>query len=149
VTGATGPTGIGVTGPTGATGPTGTTVFGSDYQRQESLSESTTTSSTFQTKVTLTTGALTGTYRIGYGAKMKNNDDAGEARLYNSTDASQFGGVHGVRTKVLADEYQTISGVYEITLTGSSKTIVLQYRDKVGGNTQYIMDAWIEFWRVS
>jgi hypothetical protein len=119
-----------------------------DYQRIESLAESSTDLSTPQTKVQLVTGALTGTYRIGYGAKVNNNDKRGYARLYNVTDASVFGSPHTNRVKDSGENYPTISGVYEIVLTGVSKTIELQYYDDVGGDTQYIKDAFIEFWKV-
>ena len=123
-------------------------VFGEDEQREESLGESTTTSATPQAKVQLVTGALTGTYRIGYGAKVNNNDKVGEARLYNVTDASQFGDVHQSRVKDSTENYPTISGAYEIVLAGVSKTIELQYYDVAGGQTQKIKDAFVEFWRV-
>jgi len=124
-------------------------VFGRDYQRVQSLAQSTTTLATFQTKVTLVTGALNGTFRIGYSAKRNNNDKAGESRLYNLTDASLFGAVHQSRIGNVLQEYPVISGAYEIVLTGVSKTIVLQWRDVAGGQNQNIKDAWIEFWRIS
>jgi hypothetical protein len=122
-----------------------------DYQRVESIAESTTDLGTPQTKVQLVTGALTGTYRIGYGAKVKNNDKGGQAILYNVTDAviiPSATSIHQFRVSNMADNYWSISGVFEIVLVGVSKTIELQYYDDGGGETQYIKDAFIEFWKV-
>jgi len=124
-------------------------VFGQDYQRAESLAQSQTTLATYQDKVTLTTPALTGTYRIACGAMVNNADKAGFARLYNVTDAGIIGDEWKMRIKDSADNYPGFSSVHEVVFSGASKQFKVQYRDGTGGNTQSIKDAWIEVWRVS
>jgi len=124
-------------------------VFGKDYQRQESLAESQTTLAAYQDKVTLTTPALTGTYRIAWGAMVTNTDKVGQVRLYNSTDAAVVGAEIPYRPKVATDNYPTRGAVHEVTFTGAAKTFIVQWKDGAGGNTQSIKDAWIEVWRVS
>ncbi len=124
-------------------------IFGDDYQRQESLAESQTTLSAYQDKVTLTTPALTGTYRVAWGAMVTNTDKAGLVQLYNVTDAAVVGFEIPYRPKIAADDYPTVGAVHEVTFTGSAKTFKIQWKDGVGGNTQSIKDAWIEVWRVS
>ena len=67
-------------------------VFGSDYQYEISSARSTTTSTSFTTKTTLTTGILTGTYRIGWGGVVDNtNNKSGSIRLYDVTNAVVLG----------------------------------------------------------
>jgi len=124
-------------------------VFGQDYQRAESLAESQTTLATYQDKVSLTTPALTGTYRVAWGAMVTNTDKVGQVQLYNSSDAAVVGFEIPFRPKLATDDYPTVGAVHEITFTGSAKTFIVQYKDGAGGNTQSIKDAWIEVWRVS
>ncbi|UCG53158.1 MAG: hypothetical protein JSW58_06290 [Candidatus Latescibacterota bacterium] len=126
-----------------------TIIFGADYQREESLAESQTTLNTYQDKVTLTTPALTGTYRVGWSAMFNNNDKAGFGRLYNVTDAVVIGDEIPVRFKDSADKYWPFGTAHEVLFTGASKTFKVQWRDGAGGQTQSIKDAYIEFWRVS
>jgi hypothetical protein len=122
--------------------------FGRDYQTAVSLARSTTTSQTPQTKVTLTTGALTGTYRIGWCAAV---DAAQEklvhARLYNNTDAALVG-VDKVAYSHRAACVWSVGGFAEVTFSGSAKTFYLQYASNAG-DTVGIADARIELWRVS
>jgi len=126
----------------------GVTVFGKDYQTAISTARSTTTSSTYQTKTTLTTPALTGTYRVAWAAVVDNGGANGKSRLYNSTDAAVVGAERVFKAGDSA-ERQTQSGFAEIVFTGAAKTFQLQYGDVAGGNTQGIQDARIELWRVS
>lgn len=131
----------------GATAVGKTSIFGDHYQRVESFGISSTTSDIFQTKVQLITGALTGTFRIGYGAKAYNDTIPGEIRLYNVTDAVVFGSPH---EHTVASGNIDTNGVHTLVLTGASKTIELQFR-RAGGpaiKVEYIKDAFIEFWRV-
>ncbi len=122
--------------------------FGNDYQTAVSETRSTTTSSTFQNKVQLITPALTGTYRVGWGAIVDNADDAGEFRLQNVTDAATLDGP-AVGTFAEALDRSPVGGFREVVFTGSAKTFEIQFRDQVGGNTQGIQQARIEVWKVS
>jgi len=122
-------------------------VFGRDYQRQEVSARATTTGED-QVRVTLTTGALTGTYRVAWGCKIDAANKPGEANLYNSTDTTELD--YGQERPVVSDARVTIGGVVTITLTGSSKVLQLRYGNPPGETeTIGITYAFIEFWRVS
>jgi len=126
-----------------------TVVFGQDYQYAESLARSTTTSSVFQTKVTLTTPALTGTYRVawtaGYGMDSTSNRRIA-ARLYNSTDAVELD-IKSVRPSVTTVT-ESAGGFAQVTFTGSAKTFLVQFR-ALDGTSVAIENARLEFWRVA
>lgn len=124
-------------------------VFGADYQYEESLAETSTTATSFQNKVSLTTPSLTGTYRVGWRASLEADNGDGEIRLLNETDseaidlgqATSGGGPVSV-------EFFHFSGFQNITFTGTAKTFRIQYRQVSAGSVN-IRDAKIEFWRVS
>jgi len=127
-------------------------VFGQDYQTEISTAQSTTTSSTFVMKVTLTTPSLTGTYRLGWTARVgqSNAGDKVEARLRNTTDGSTVGApADGIRIepKDTANRY-SVGGFAEVVFTGAAKEFQIQYREQ-DGNTARIEDARIEIWRVA
>jgi len=124
-------------------------VFGLDYQTATSIGRSTTTSTTSVTKVTLTTPALTGTYRVGWTAVVDVDSiaDSVEARLYNSTDAAQIGAASRHEPKDTNNRIH-VGGFAEVVFTGASKSISIEYRQQ-GGGTAGIQDARIEIWRVS
>ena len=124
-------------------------VFGQDYQTEVSLARSTTTNSTFQTKLTLTTPSLTGTYRLGWCSiiDQSNTGDSVEARLQNTTDASTVGAIQRIEPKD-TDNRVFAGGFGEVVFTGSAKTFQIQWREQ-DGSTAGIQDARIEIWRVS
>ncbi len=127
-------------------------LFGADYQMEEDLALTSTTQSTFQTKVSLTTPALTGTYLVGWSASLSNTDEeeSAGARLQNITDAVtlsdevQHGGRHD-------DVHRTsVGGFAEVVFTGALKTFELQFnRPSFSTDTAEIRQARLEFWRVS
>lgn len=125
--------------------------FGASYQTAISTAESSTTSSTFQDKATLTTPTLpAGTYRVGWRCLRNNADKPGETRLYNATDAALLGGLHQLRMPNSPTNYWVASGFAEVVFaTSGSKTFKIQWRDVDGGNAQYVKDARIEIWRVA
>ncbi len=125
-------------------------VFGADYQTAISTARSTTTSATMQDKTTLTTGALTGTYRVGWCSVI---DSAAanklvEAQLYNVTDAAVVGAVQ-IQRPSLATPRMVAGGFAEVVFAGAAKTFKIQYRSTDGSTTVGIQDARIELWRVS
>jgi hypothetical protein len=131
--------------PTWATPASGS--FGQNYGSALASARTTTTSSTFQTKVTLATGALTGTYRIGWSC-IADNGNLGEFRLRNQTAAVTLGATQ-IFKATDAGEREDINSFVEIVLAGVSQTIAIEWRDQAGGNTQGIQDAKLEIWRVS
>ena len=127
--------------PTGFWNPT-------DYRPAASLSRSTTTSSTFQTKTTLTTPAyVSGTYRVSWYALIDNNSDLGEFRLRNITDGIDQTGIVVWKAND-SNEFHPIGGFAEVVFAGIAKAFAIQFRDQSGGNVQGIQQARIEIWRV-
>lgn len=124
-------------------------VFGLDYQTVVSAPRSTTTSNTFQAKVTLTTPALTGTYRVGWQALLDHDSASqkAEARLYNTTNAAIIGGTH-IHEPKDSDNRIGVGGFAEVVFTGAAKSFQVQYRAQSSG-TSGIQDARIEIWRVA
>ena len=123
-------------------------LVGGDFAHAESEGVSTTTSGTYQTKLSFATGALTGTYRVGVSFELTigSNNNITAGRLYNVTDA----------TELLVEEhygragfYLAASGHVYLTLAGASKTLEIQYRNPGGGVSMSIRRARIEFWKVS
>lgn len=127
----------------------GSSVFGSDFQHAEDETRTTTTSSTYQDKVSLTTGALTGTYRVGWSAvhDCAANNRIVYSRLYNSTDAVAYEEI--LNQLSTTSERRHIGGFNFVTFTGSAKTFVIQFRSSQSGTTSGIAYAHIELWRVS
>jgi hypothetical protein len=120
-----------------------------DFQTVADDTVTTTTSSTFQTKVTLATGALTGTYRVGMfaGVTSANSAKRVQCRLYNTSDNVEY---------CSTDIAVPASGVYEgftgfnyVTLAGVSKNISIQFASQDNAATVSCRRARIEFWRVA
>jgi len=121
-----------------------------NYNLQYSVARSSTTSSTFQNKVTLTLPAITGNVRVFWRALVDttSNNKRIETRLYNSTNSAVLGTTLNL---VLSDSSAKVDmGSFAVVaLTGSSKTIVLQFRSADGTTEVGIQDAYIEIWRIS
>jgi hypothetical protein len=128
----------------------GSAVFGRNYQTSIATSRTTTTSSTFQDKTTLTTLALTGTYRVGWSAVIDAEaaDKQAEARLYNVTNSEVIGVARTLRSTVVTDRI-SVGGFAEVVFTGAAKTFKIQFKSVNGSTTVGIQDARIELWRVS
>jgi hypothetical protein len=128
-----------------------TFVFGSEYMFAESLGESSTTSPTYQNKVTLSTGLIpAGTYRIGwsylYRLNTASRDFGARVQVDNTTTVWEA----RVETKDAgSDQRVSASGFYHIALTNATHIIDLDYRSANGTNTAYIYTAVLEFWRVA
>ena len=124
-------------------------VFGNDYQAVGSWPRSTTTSSSFQTKVTLATPVLTGTYRVFWQAVVdqSNTQDSVEARLMNTTTGGQVGTVQRMEPKD-TDNKIFVGGRVGVSFAAQAMTFEIQWRQQDGG-TAGIQDAVIEIWRTS
>jgi len=153
-TGPIGPTGVGSTGPTGPigpTGPTGTSTFGSNFQTEISAGESTTTSTSFQQKLRMTTTSLPiGTYRIGWYYEWsfgsQSNDFLGRVQVDNTTTLME----HQQEPKDSnSDQSTPASGFAYITFaSATTHDIDLDYCSN-DGSTARIKNAKLEIWRVS
>lgn len=124
-------------------------VFGDDYQGAGSRARSTTTSSSFQTKVTLTTPVLTGTYRVVWQAVIDqtNTQDSVEVRLQNTTLGSSVGTFQRMEPKDI-DNQIFAGGAGGVVFAAQTMDFEIQWRQQ-DGSTAGIQDAVIEIWRVS
>jgi pectin methylesterase-like acyl-CoA thioesterase len=125
-----------------------TSVFGQGYTYASTDARTTTTSSTYQTRTTLTTPATAGTYMVMFSCVLDNaNGQIGWARLYNNTDAVTLFESNHRPTNAAVDA--SINGFAQITVSGSAKTIYLQYRSGTTGDTTGIAYARAQIWRVA
>lgn len=126
----------------------GVATTGADYQYAESTGTSSTTSGTYQDKVTLTTGALTGTYRLGWeGITSGGSSVRTYVRLRNTTDSTDVTG-ETVNISQNANARTPACGFGQVTFSGSAKTFKLQWHS-FDGETASIREARVELWRVS
>jgi hypothetical protein len=123
--------------------------FGKDHQSAASEGSSTTTSSTYQDKVSLTTGALTGTYLVSFSheATPQTANKRVQSRLYNSTDAAEL--CFDDHRPVLANLFKITSGFATVVFSGVAKTFKIQYASQDNSTTVEIRRARIELWRLS
>jgi len=133
-------------------------IFGSEFQISQSLGVTTTTSTTFQNKVTLTTTLLpAGTYRLGvsYGWNHDSQQNDFEARIREG--GIDIGEIHKQEPKDSAGSFSTTgsSQRYYVqrtlyrTLTSGVQTYTLDFRTDSGGDESSMWDAVIELWRVT
>ena len=125
-------------------------VFGSQFQEAESLGLSSTTSTTMQNKLNLTTPSLpSGRYRIGWTYSWSfgsiSSDFEAQIQLNNSTTIMN----HAQEPKDSGtDQLHRNSGFEFQTLSGV-QSIDLDYRTANSGTTAWIQRARLEIWRVS
>jgi hypothetical protein len=108
--------------------------------------ESSTTSTTYQNKVSLSTPATAGTYRIGYTMEFNagsNNKDV-QVRLYDNTNAVDIG-QNSQQTNSNANWF-SFAGFHYFTQGATITQFILQYR--AGTATCSVRNAEIEIWRV-
>ena len=124
---------------------------GEDYQSASSLNRVTyNTNTSFQSKVALTTAAVTGTYMIEWMYILDNSatNQQVEGQLYNTTDAAIVGGLDVMRP-ANAVERKNVCGFAEVVMAGVAKTFQIQYRTANTGATVGIAEARIKFYRIS
>lgn len=125
-------------------------VFGQDYLYAADETTTTTTSSAYRTKVSLTTGSLTGTYRVGCSAALfvgTNNRNV-QARLYNVTDVAEISTIYHVLETANTERTQ-LNSFQNVTFTGAAKTFRIEFNSPNNTATVSCLRARIEIWRVS
>ena len=122
--------------------------FNNEHQEASNDIESATTSSTYITKLTMTTPNLPeGKYRIGWSAEVKNSSNSGCTKLQTHIDStiiaeSQMGTAN-------TEDWQPRNGFYYITLSGVNN-IYIDYSTGYTSNcTATIRRARLEIWRIS
>lgn len=126
------------------------TEFGSELDNAASETESTTTSSTYQQKLRLTTGTLatSAVYRVGWFYEWRmgstNNKFDGQVQLDDTTT------IHEISSEPQdTANWHSESGFYYVTGANATVDIDLDYRSNAGGATAYIRKARLEYWRIS
>jgi len=148
--GSSGTSGVnGTSGSSGSSGTSSTSGFGNDFAYDESNTQSTTTSTTFQQKVTLQVSNLlsSGTYRIGWYCEMRTDTIADFMYMRVQQDDTTTLCEPVIEPKD-TDNYYPLSGfAYVELVTSTTYDFDLDYRSENGDDT-YIRNARLEFWRV-
>lgn len=121
-------------------------IYGYEYNYADSISESSTTSTSWQQKLGLQTPSVpAGTYRISYTAELKNLGPPGPSCAASFLiDGSVYS--DGVNDK---PDWEISTSFTHLTFDASNThEIKIQWRS-LPGRTAFIRRARIEFWRVS
>lgn len=124
-------------------------VFGDGEEFAISDGESTTASTTLQSKLSHTTPSLpAGTYRVGFSAEVTNGDGDKEMAYRFRIGATVEG--DGEPANKNGDDYQSVGAIAQVTL-GAPATITADifFSSTSNGGTAKIRKARIEIWRVS
>ena len=123
-------------------------VFGGNFQQASNDAESSTTSSTFQQKLRMTTSSLpSGTYRIGYSVEGRCNSTYVALALRVQINDTTTIGEALVESQDVSN-YDDYSGFYYYTGSGVLN-IDFDYCSSSGGTTSFTRRARLEIWRVS
>lgn len=125
--------------------------YGENRQTAVDTTRTTNATSTWTNgnKLTLTTpGGLNGTYVIRWNALLDNtnNGQVSRARLWDNTAGAMLG-QESVFRNTNAVERAFFGGAYDVVLSGTAKTFILQFA--ADANTAGCSDARLEFYRAS
>lgn len=122
--------------------------FGTYQQYEESDWESSTTSTSSQTKVTLTTPSLpSGDYRIAFCYEWKGSDTGDKVIVDVVIDGSEFN-----ETKCEPESnsaWVSEAGFKKFSNISGVKVFKIRYKNEKSGDTARIRRARLEFWRMS
>lgn len=123
----------------------------SDYTSNSSDGVSSTTSSTYTTKVSITLPAITATMLIAWSAESQAQKDRQVGvRLRNTTDAATLAEImQETKQKASSLEWHSNGGVAEIALTGASKVIALQWNSQDNVGSASIRRGRLTAWRIA
>lgn len=113
------------------------------------LTRTTTTSDTYQDKISLTTAAFTGTIKLSWSCVIdgSNANHLYYVRFYNVTDATVLS--EQITRPSNSAEKQGCSGNSIISLSGSAKTFKIQFRSGTAGDTTGCAYAQIDTNKIS
>jgi len=125
--------------------------FGQFSKYDVSLSISSTTSTTYQTKLTMVTdsSAIATTYRVGWSFMVTNSNNSKRSKYKIYVDTSTAENILDEDTLDFdtGGYYNQIAGFKHIALSAGSHTIYIQYAAVT--NTARIKNVRVEFWRAS
>lgn len=129
-----------------------TTLFGTEFEMFESLPESTTTSTTFQDKLNVTTSTKpAGTYRVLFNCQVANSKKDKTVKVRMMIDGAETHAHAGDDIRYNAKEnnqYMSVS-ILRYVVLASPATILLQTQFARQNDIAKISDATIEIWRVA
>jgi len=126
-------------------------IFGRWIVQGESLGLSTTTSTTYQQKLRITTGPIeAGNYRIGwsYDWQMTSNNYNFDARVQVDDTTTIMDHVEEPQDASTAQRHY-VGGFAYVTLTAATHNVDLDYRSSNASGTARIQNARLEIWRVT
>lgn len=125
-------------------------VYGTQYQYAEDLSESSTSSGSFQEKLKLTTPALpAGNYMVGWSAEVRNNsDERGVRWQIQLNDTITLGEGRFNNDEESNTSYISVSGFAQVTLLVGVHIIDIDWARASGGSAR-IRNARIQLYRVA
>ena len=131
-------------------------VFGGGYHYEERTTIGSTSSTSFQNYLTMTTASLAaGTYRVGVALvwRQASASDKFSARVLMDGspiiwDPSGTGEIQQEPKDAAGDQRHPASGFQHLNLTSGVHVIDLEFRQQ-DGNTAFIFNSQIELWRVS
>jgi hypothetical protein len=132
-------------------GSAAASVFGSERQDEESLSESTTTQETYQEKLRLETPSVpAGTYRIGVSCWYYATGTTSRIHIQvERDDTEQILHMHSKTSYANSSTRDRFSGFANVVLGAGVHTFDLDYKREAGSATVGIGEARLEIWRVS
>ena len=121
-------------------------IFGADYQYASAPSETTTSSTSPITKLSMTTPTLTGTYRVAFGLALKHESS-------NSHSLGSFtldpGAISFQIEPKDADNTYSYQSARDIVFSAESRTFEITHSTSNGSHLSTALDAYIEFFRVA
>jgi hypothetical protein len=125
-----------------------TPIFGSVAISVFSEAESTTTSSGYQEKLSLSSADFTqGTYRVGWYAEVRCNSGTSDTLFRVQSDNTATLAEQNLEPQETSN-YLAVSGFQYINLTAGSHFIDIDYRSETSGVTSYIRRARLEIWKI-
>lgn len=134
-------------------GPDSRKVFGTEYQQNESLGESSTSSGAYQQKLRLSTTSLpAGDYFVMVNWQFSGDND--QVNLWHRFQLDDTTTIYeepsSLGSKNSSEDRWITGGLFDVlTLTSGTHTFDLDYSPETGSTTQRIKDARICLWRKS
>lgn len=136
-------------GPKGDQGDPGpVSVFGTEHQEEESDGTSSTTSTSFQNKLTLTTPSVpAGLYRVGFFYEWNGSHGGYDVRVEVRHESTVL--AYNTKAPEDSDAYESVGGYKYVNLSGGVEDFHIKYRTQNSSGTARIRRARLELWRVS
>jgi hypothetical protein len=134
-----------------SSGSIGNVLFGSEFDYEIDNTESSTNSTTYQNKITVSTGDIPeGSYRLGWHFEWRISKSNAEFGFRVQQDNTTNFKEDTVSPFVDVNVWNPLTNFYYIeTLSSGTHTFDLDYKSSSTSATAYIREARFEFWRVT